>query len=316
MSTEIYKRYRPKTLQGVVGQDSAVKSFHKLITSSKVPHAILLAGPSGVGKTTIARILKGHLRCADNDFFELNCADFRGVDDVRNIRQHLGFRPLGGRCRIWLIDECHKLTNDAQNALLKMLEDTPDHVYFMLATTDPQKLIKTIHTRCTMLKLNPISSQHLMDLVQEIADKEGFNLSTEVIEQIVDAAEGSARKALVILEQVGMEEKEEDQLKAITSVAFNKDVTYELAKTLMFERPAWTDVAKLLRQLNDQDPEGIRYCILGLARAMLIGKDEKPPNPKFTGRAYVLIDIFSKNFYDGKQAALAAACWEALHTKE
>src|SRR5678816_4466960 len=115
MSQELYKRIRPKRLKDLIGQDGAVKSIEKLLASSKMPHALLLTGPSGCGKTTIARILKAHLHCSDQDFFERNCADFRSVDDIREIRRHLDLRPLGGESRIWLIDECHKLTNDAQN---------------------------------------------------------------------------------------------------------------------------------------------------------------------------------------------------------
>src|SRR5690606_3369465 len=108
-----------------------------------IPHAMLFTGPSGCGKTTLARILRVKLRCSDNDFQEINAADFRGIDSIRSMRQQVGAAPLGGDSRIWLIDEAHSMTADAQNAFLKLLEDTPRHVYFFLATTDPQKLKKT-----------------------------------------------------------------------------------------------------------------------------------------------------------------------------
>lgn len=310
-SAELYKRYRPKTLRELVGQDKAIRSFEKMMAQGQVPHAILLTGPSGVGKTTIARILKTQLRCADNDFFERNCADFRGVDDIREMRRHVNLSPLGGRCRLWLIDECHKLTNDAQNALLKLLEDTPTHIYYVLCTTEPQKLIKTIHTRCTLLKLEAIKSEDLLGLCKEIATKEEMKVSKDVLEELVEAAEGSARKALVMLEQVGILDDTKDQLRAISSIAFNKDKTIELARTLLFGNGNWNEIAALLRAVAEEDAEGIRYCILGYARAILVGKDDKSPNPKFAAKAHMVIDLFSRNFYDSKHAGLAAACWEA-----
>lgn len=316
MSKELYKRYRPKTLKGVVGQDGAVASLQKLIDKQAIPHAILFTGPSGCGKTTIGRILKEVLECGDADFQEINCADFKGIEMVRDIRRSANLAPIDGKCRIWLIDEAHKLTGDAQNAFLKILEDTPAHVYFMLATTDPAKLIKTIHTRCTEVKLSAMNSVSLERVIKRVVDKEGMKLTDEVIAEVVSAADGSARKALVILEQVGLMETEEEQLKAIQASTFNKDEAINLARALFnYNPPSWMEVAKILRNLGDQDVEGIRYMILGYARAVLVGKDEKPPNLKFASKAFQVIDIFSRNFYDSKQAGLAAACWEVMNTK-
>lgn len=310
--SELYKRYRPKTLKGVVGQDGAINSLSRMVDQNKVPHTILLTGPSGTGKTTIARILKEHLQCSDNDFFEVNCADFKGIDFVRDIRRTAGLQPLGGESRVWLIDECHQLTKDAQNAFLKLLEDTPKHVYFMLATTDPQKLLKTIHTRSTEIKLSLLDSASLDRVVRRVLDKEKIDLTDKVVDEIVEAADGSARKALVILEQVMGLENEEDQLAGVQASALNKEEAFKLAQELMFPRGGWVEVARILRGLKDEDPEGIRYLILSYARSCMIGKEDKAPNEKFGGRAFKIIEIFGHNFYDSKQAGLAAACWEVV----
>src|SRR5581483_897674 len=201
MSAEIYKRFRPKKLSSVIGQETAIQSLEKMLANN-FPHAVLITGPSGVGKTTIARILKDRLGCSDMDFMERNCADFRSIDDVRDIRRRNELMPIGGRCRIWLVDECHKLTNDAQNAFLKMLEDTPKHVYFFLCTTDPQKVIKTIHTRCTQIKLNALKEETLAGIVQGIIKRANLAVDEAVVDEICKVAEGSARKALVLLDQV------------------------------------------------------------------------------------------------------------------
>jgi DNA polymerase III gamma/tau subunit len=312
----LYKKYRPKTLKEVVGQDNAVRLLGKFLANG-LPHALMFTGPSGVGKTTIARILKKELECSDEDFMERNCADFRGVDDVRDIRKRSNFSPIGGKTRIWLLDEAHKMTNDAQNALLKILEDTPEHVYFFLASTDPQKIIKTIHTRCSQIKLGPVPHEKLYSLVCMTASKAKLLVdinSDTVIDAICEAADGSARKALVVLEAVGNLETEAEQLQAIQTTDFNKDEAINLARELLYGRDGWNGICKILRGLSEQDAEGIRYTILGYARAVLIGsKDGKPPNPKFGPKAYLIIDVFSRNFFDSKHAGLAAACWEILN---
>jgi len=272
-----------------------------------------LSGPSGCGKTTIARILKSTLDCGDADFQEVNAADTRGIDTVREIRKHMGLRPISGECRIWLIDEAHKLTNDAQNGLLKILEDTPKHVYFMLCTTDPQKLIRTIHTRGTELKLKGVVPLAMEKLLCDIIEREKLSVGEDVVASVIDAAEGSARKALVILEQVSGLDGDKAQLAAVASTTYTRELAFDLARLLVTgQNIGWADVAKILRAIKEEDAEGIRYCILGYARSCMVGADGKPPNVKLGERAFKIIDIFGRNFFDSKHAGLAAACWEAV----
>lgn len=305
---ELYKRYRPKGFKGLVGQDGAVNSIETLVSGGKIPHAILLTGPSGCGKTTIARILRKHLECGEQDLYELNCADFRGIEDVREIRRLMGFSPITGKSRIWIIDEAHKLTNDAQNALLKILEDTPSHAYFFLCTTDPQKLLKTIHTRCTEIKLSSLSNGALTQLIQRVASREGMEISEDICSEMIEASQGSARKALVILEQVGNLKTEEEQIKAIQATSINKEHAIRLARGLINPTVTWGDVAPILKEMIDE-PEGVRYLVLSYCRSVLLGGGKLAP------RAFLVIDIFSDNFYDSKQAGLAAACWEVVHSR-
>jgi len=315
---ELYKKYRPRTLKGVVGQDAAVASLQRLIDGNRVPHTLLFTGPSGCGKTTVARILKDVLRCGDADWIEMNCADFKGIDMVREIRRNANLSPMAGDCRIWLIDEAHKLTGDAQNAFLKLLEDTPRHVYFFLATTDPQKLIKTIHTRATEIKLGAMSVSALETVLKRVCLKEGVELTETVISEIAEAADGSARKALVILEQVMGLEGEEAQLQAIATTALDKTDAFRLAQLLFNwdRRATWSDIADVLRRLANDDPEAIRYVVLGYARSCLLGKSGgSAPRTEVCWKAFKIIDIFGRNFYDSKMAGLAAACWEAFAGK-
>lgn len=307
----LYKKYRPKKFSEVLGQASALASLRRLVEKGQTPHAILFTGPSGVGKTTIARILRLHLKCAKLDFKEVNSANFRGVDTVREIDRTMNLAPIGGKSRIYLIDECHKITKDAQEALLKMLEETPDHVYFMLATTDPGKLIPAIHTRCSEVKLSLLKPDQIKKLVMEIIKKESFQVTDDVVNDLVEAADGSARKALVILEQIAGLVGEKEQIAAIQTTTVNKDTAFELTKTLMF-RPDWGEIACLLRELDESEPEGVRQLVLSYARTCLIGKDKKGPDPKHAKRAFLVIDIFSKHFFDSRNAGLAAACWKVM----
>jgi len=311
---EYYKKYRPKTLRGVVGQDGAIASLKSLVDRNAIPHFLLLTGPSGCGKTTIARILQDVLECDKADFIEKNCADFKGIDTIREIRRHLNLNPIAGPCRIHLIDEAHKLTPDAQEAFLKMLEDTPSHAYFILATTDPSKLKKTIHTRATEVCLNEVGPKGLTKILMRVINKEELDVGQSTIDEIIDAAEGSPRKALVILGQVGSLEGEAAQIDAIRNTTFNKDEAINLARELLSMKPNWIKVCAILRDIQSQDPEGIRFLVLGYANSILIGKrGGKPATGQFAANCFKVLEIFGDNFWNSKMPGLAAACYEVCH---
>lgn len=298
---ELYKKHRPVKLSRVVGQEETTATLENLLTQGRVPHSLLFTGPSGCGKTTLARILRTELGCVDNDFYEINCADFRGIDMVREIRKAMTYAPAGGDCRVWLIDECHKLSNDAQNALLKMLEDTPAHVYFFLATTDPQKLLKTIKTRCMEMPVRGLEEKELIGLMGTVLRREKKEVPEEVLETIARDSIGSARMALVLLDKV-IDLPEESMLEAARAKASAENEAIELCR-LLIKKASWKEVAAVLRGLKDE-PESVRYAVLGYARSVLLG------GGKGAARAFVVIDSFRENFYDSKAAGLAAACYE------
>lgn len=304
---ELYRRHRPKMLKQVLGQPQATEAIRTFLEKDNVPHSILFTGPSGCGKTTLARILRNKLKCTGADFQELNCADFRGIDMVRDIRQRMGLAAMGGGSRIWLIDECHKMSNDAQNAFLKMLEEPPDHVYFMLATTDPAKLLPTIRTRCTEIRVQALPPKAMETLLQDVLAKEGASLSEEVIEKIVNVAEGSARKALVLLDQVRGLATEEEQLETIASNDA-KQQGIMIARALFNPRCTWAEMAKVLKSV-DEEPETLRYMVLAYATNVLLG------GGKLAGLAAVVIDAFERNYYDSKRAGLVLSCWVALKNR-
>lgn len=307
---ELYKRYRPTDMNSLVGQAAAVKSVETMVANKKIPHTILLTGPSGCGKTTIARILKNTLKVADPDFREINAADNRGIELVRDIRSVMNLSAMrAGGSRCWLIDEAHALTKDAQGAFLKILEDTPKHVYFMLATTDPNKLLKTIQTRCTEIRVKALAVSEVKALLNKIVKQEKAKVSEEVIDRIAEVADGSARKALVLLGQCIDIKDEDEQLEAILA-SDSKRQAIEVAKLLMNPRTKWPDVAKVLKEVEDE-PEMIRRLVLAYARGVLLG------GGGLSGRAFLVINAFRDFFGDANagHAVLAASCWEVVTTK-
>lgn len=315
MSHELYKRYRPKKLSDLVGQSKAIASLRKFVEQKKLPHALLLAGPSGTGKTTIARILRRTLNCSGTDYTEINSSDFKGIDTVRELRRSAQLLPMAGDSRVYLIDECHKMTSDAQNAILKLLEDTPEHVYFILATTDPEKLLATILGRCTEVKLVRLDDKALESLLLSVIEKEKLKIDEDVIDKIIEGAEGSARKALVILEAVSKVEGEEAQKEAVMHSTLDKDAAHALAKILVFPRGEhWNDVAKLLRTLENYEAEGIRQVILGMARAAMIGSKAKG-KPSSPLRGAIVAEIFDEPLFHSRHPGLALRCYQVHKMK-
>jgi DNA polymerase-3 subunit gamma/tau len=233
----------------------------------------------------------------------MNIADIRGVDNIRDIRRKMGLRPMLGDSKIYLLDEVHMLTKDAQNALLKMLEDTPDHVWFILCTTDPHKLIKTIRTRCTEIALKPIGGPDLSSLIMSTVASEEKKITGDVIQKLVENSDGSARKALVLLESILDIDDEQSRLDAIDKMSQEKQII-DLCRLLLNPKSQWADIASILKDLEGEEPENIRRCILGYMRAVLL-KSSMP-------RAYQCLGAFERNFFDSGNAGLAMACYEVM----
>lgn len=305
-AVELYRRYRPSSFKELYGQKEAIAKLNDMGRRGEIPHVLLLSGPSGVGKTTAARILKTKLKCADIDFTEINAASSRGIDMVRDIERMMGSAPISGACRVWLIDESHALTSDAQQSFLKILEDTPPHVYFMLATTDKQKLKQTIITRCTEIAFKALTEDDLKLLIKSVAESENKQISDIVVSKIAESSEGSARKSLVILHSVIGLPDDKSQLMAIES---EKATTtgFQLAQILCRKESSWHDAKKVLQELGDpkDEIERIRQTVLSYAKKILVSSGD-PHISK-------VIDEFSAHFFDSHMAGLINAVWHVYH---
>lgn len=300
MTQEIYKRYRPKSLDRVVGNEDTVESLRTMLRRKRVPHTILFSGPSGCGKTTLARILATELKCHPMDVVELNCANTRGIDTVRDIMSTMSLAPTGGEARVWILDECHQLAPAAQQSTLKMLEDTPKHVYFFLCTTDPQKLLKTIRTRCTDMPVVSPGSEAMRKLLTRVLAKEQIELGKGVDEALEDME--SPRAMLVALDKI-RHVPQKRQLSALKKLEEEDNEAIELCRALL-QKKDWPVVSKILRNLKGE-PEQTRWAVLGYARAILLSK--KDPH------AFFVIQAFEEPFFNSKDAGLARAAYEALY---
>jgi DNA polymerase-3 subunit gamma/tau len=269
-----YLKYRPKTFAEVKGNETIITSLEGLLSNiDECPHVFLFHGNTGCGKTTLSRILAERLGCVGSDLKEVDSADFRGIDTIREIGKNCQYKSLEGRCRVWIIDECHKLTGDAQNAFLKRLEDTPKHVYFILCTTESEKLIAAIKGRCQQFQVQPLSDSQMLGLLRGIVRKEGQTLEKEVYEQIIQDSLGHSRNAIQILEQV-LTLPSEKRVEAVKRIAEEQSQVIELCRALL-KNAGWKEVSAILTGLKGQDAETIRRTVLGYCQAVLLKGDNK-----------------------------------------
>lgn len=268
----LYQKYRPQSFKDMFGNFTALE---ELVNSEKCPHVFLFTGSSGCGKTTVARILKTMLKCEDMDYKEYNTANTRGIDTMRSIVDGLNQTSFAGGPVIYVMDEFHQATTEGQNTLLKALEDTPSHVYFILCTSEPNKVIKAIHTRSYTVNFPPMPDDLLFDLVLDIMDKEDGEVPTKVIKKIVKASNGSARKALVILEQILSTTPENyDKILADNDGADDTAEIIELCRQV-FTNGSNSGMNDILSKLKEQkeEPEKIRRAVLGYGAALLLKCD-------------------------------------------
>ena len=203
MQEALYRKYRPNTLDELVGQPDAVALITEQIKKKNLGHAYLFSGPRGVGKTSLARIIATTIGCDPVfDITEIDAASHNKVDDIRELNDSVNFIASSpGKKRVFILDEVHMLSNAASNAFLKTLEEPPEHVIFILATTEPERVIETIRSRTTHLAFKRIGNEEIITSLEKISNQEKIKLSKELLEYISNQSEGSLRDAINLFEQ-------------------------------------------------------------------------------------------------------------------
>ncbi|MGB6101894.1 MAG: DNA polymerase III subunit gamma/tau, partial [Comamonas sp.] len=221
------RKYRPRNFSEMVGQEHVVRALTNALTQQRLHHAYLFTGTRGIGKTTVSRILAKSLNCigADGqggitatpcgvcpactaidagrfpDYVELDAASNRGVDEVQGLLEQAVYKPVQGRFKVFMIDEVHMLTNTAFNAMLKTLEEPPEYLKFVLATTDPQKVPVTVLSRCLQFNLRPMAPETIQEHLVQVLQAESIPAEAQALRLIARAARGSMRDALSLTDQ-------------------------------------------------------------------------------------------------------------------
>ena len=232
----LYRTYRPSTFDEVAGQEHIVKTLKNALATNKIAHAYLFTGPRGTGKTTMAKLFAKALNCDEGigcqcnhcknctsiidgshpDVLEIDAASNRGINEIKELIEKVKYSTILGRYKVYIIDEVHMMTTEAFNALLKTLEEPPAHVIFILATTEPHKILPTILSRCQRYDFTKVADEDIKERLKVVLEKEGVTYNEEAIDTIISLADGGMRDALSILDQVlaysGNTLKEEDIL--------------------------------------------------------------------------------------------------------
>jgi DNA polymerase-3 subunit gamma/tau len=198
----LYRKYRPQKFDEIVGQEHITDVLKGSIKEGTVSHAYLFSGGRGIGKTSVARIFARALGSDESDIYEMDAASNTGVDDVRALQEAVYTLPYKSKYKIYIIDEVHMMSKSAFNALLKTLEEPPSHVIFILATTDPEKLLETVVSRCIHFKFKKPTQKMMRDMAIQIAKKEGFSLETSSADLVALLGDGSFRDMQGILQKV------------------------------------------------------------------------------------------------------------------
>lgn len=269
---ELYVKYRPQVCDDILGNDLAIKSVRSEIKADH--HVFLFTGASGCGKSTLAFAVAKELGATELTTHYINASDDRGIGTVRQIKEEIRYQPLVDGKSVYILDEVHGTTKEFQESLLMLLEDNcPSWVYFILATTNPEKLLDTIKTRCSRIELKPLDDITMFKLLRKVAHEEQVQVSVDVLRKVAGLAEGSSRKGLKLLGQILYLNTDEERMEYLDKNTFsdeNQDII-ELCRALIAKK-GWNAYMECLDKAKDDvkaNPEGVKFLVMSYARSVL-----------------------------------------------
>jgi len=300
-------KYRPKKIEQLVGNSSVKESLLSLFKRDRkeIPQVYLFTGKAGTGKTTMAYILKSQLGCSDMDFSYYNTANTRGIDTIRAIIENSTYVPVEGKVKMYVLDECHQISHDAMEALLNILEKPPENVYFVLCTTEPNKIPPTIKRRCSEYEMEPLLRPEMAKFLKRIVKRERKEIKDSVLEKIIDVSEGSAGLALKLLDSVIDMKDEKEAIKIIESRTISEKNIIHLCRSLI-KNNNWDNIRKILIDLEG-DPERNRRAVLSYFKKVLLFRG----NDKV---AEMMMCFMDPVFYTG-DAGFVHCCYLACKVK-
>jgi len=306
---ELHVIYRPQNWEEVFGNEALKKILMEKIENQDLPRAILFHGPAGCGKTTLARLLANLLGCSDLNVYEQNIANNTGVDDMRKLLQTVILSPIvksgEKKIKIYILDEFHRATPNAQDALLKPLEEVSEYTYFFICTTELHKVTGTIKSRCTKIQVEPLSTNELVELLEWVCENEDKQISRKVLLRIANVVNGVPRDALKLLD-VSINVDEQTALEIITSCRDDEAKVIDICRILLDrEKSKWERIAPKIKIL-DLDPERARLAILNyFVSVALNNKGEKAKS------SILVASNFDKPYFHNGKAGLALSLFSA-----